>query len=69
MLSDKTLKKFDQYAKDSIAIVLYGNIQTDANGPWMMLKQLGYTDVKVMLGGYNYYSKEPSDLEEMPEED
>ena len=64
-ISDKTLEKFDQYAMNSITVILYGNNQTDANGPWMMLKQLGYSDIKVMLGGYHYYSKEPSDLEEM----
>lgn len=67
LLSDKTLEKFDQYAIDSITVVLYGNNQTDANGPWMMLKQLGYSDIKLMLGGYDYYSKEPSDFEEMVE--
>ncbi|MDX2444730.1 MAG: rhodanese-like domain-containing protein [Bacteroidales bacterium] len=67
LLSDKTFETLDQFVLDSITVILYGNNQTDANGPWMMLKQLGYNNVKVMLGGYDYYSEEPSDWEEMPE--
>lgn len=70
LLTEETLKQFDSYVEDSISIVMYGNSQTDANAPWMMLKLLGYKDVKLMLGGYEYYAKDPSEIDvmaDMPE--
>ncbi len=36
-------------------IVLYADDEVKGCAPWMLLKQLGYKNVKVMLGGYNYY--------------
>ena len=66
LIEKSTLKTFDKYTNDSVCMVLYGNNQTEANGPWMILKQLGYSNVKVLLGGYNCYSKKPGDLEKIP---
>jgi len=60
LLSKENLSNFDAYEKDSINVLLYGNDQTQANGPWMVLKQLGFTNVKIMLGGYDYLSKPDS---------
>lgn len=42
--------------EDSVMIVLYGRDQSQANGPWMLLKQLGYKNVRLLMGGYNYYA-------------
>ena len=56
LLSEENLANIKAYAADSVTVVLYGNDQTQANGPWMILKQLGYGNVKVMLGGYDYLS-------------
>jgi rhodanese-related sulfurtransferase len=67
LIEKNTLKTFDKYANDSVCMVLYGNDQTGANGPWMILKQLGYSNVKVLLGGYDFYSKNPDDTEEIPD--
>ncbi len=70
LLSKATLKQFDKYSEDSVTIVIYGNSQTDANAPWMILKQLAYPDVKILLGGFDYYSKdhaETGDTAGMPE--
>ena len=67
LLSDETLKTFDKYTRDKVTIVIYANTQTEANGPWMLLKQLGYSDIKVLLGGYEYYSKVPKENEKVPE--
>ena len=67
LLSKETLKTFDKYARDKITIVVYANTQTEANGSWMLLKQLGYSDIKVLLGGYKYFSKELKENAEVPE--
>jgi len=67
LLSKKNLSNIDAYAKDSVTVVLYGNNQTQANGPWMILKQLGYDNVKVMLGGYTFLTQPDTGLvEEVP---
>ncbi|MBC35616.1 MAG: hypothetical protein CL663_06205 [Bacteroidetes bacterium] len=61
-LNEENLDFFDQMMKDSITVVVFGWNQTEANGPWMMLKQLGYTNVKIMMGGFGYYSGETFDM-------
>jgi rhodanese-related sulfurtransferase len=60
-------KLFDQLERDSAVVVLYGRTQLDANKGWMFLKQLGYNNVKVLLGGYEYYTTGPLDLYDMPD--
>ena len=35
--------------------LLYGGDQLEANGPWMVLRQLGIDNVKVLQGGYAYF--------------
>ena len=61
-LKDDQLNFFDEMLEDSITVVIYGWDQTEANGPWMMLRQLGYNNVKVLMGGYGYYSGETFDM-------
>ncbi len=61
-LADKNIEFFDQMMKDSITVVVYGWDQSEANGPWMFLKQMGYANVKIMMGGYGYYSGETYDM-------
>lgn len=67
MLDKDNLKLFDSYASDSLTVVLYGQDQLEANGPWMILKQMGYDNFKVLLGGYHYFTTGPLDLYDMPE--
>lgn len=47
-------------------VILYGKNQLQANGPWMVLKQLGAKNIKVLLGGYNYYANNSLDPYDMP---
>lgn len=39
----------------SYTTILFGNDQLEANGPWLLLRQLGYENLKVMQSGYNYF--------------
>jgi rhodanese-related sulfurtransferase len=52
--SHKLLEKdnLSLFEDESITYVLYGEEHLDANGPWMVLKQLGYANFKVLQGGY-----------------
>ena len=61
-LADENVEFFDQMMQDSITLVVYGWDQTEANAPWMILKQLGYSNVKILLGGYGFYSGETFDM-------
>lgn len=36
--------------------ILFGNSELAANGPWILLRQLGYNNIKVLQGGYDYWS-------------
>lgn len=67
ILDKENLKRFKQYAADSVTVVLYGTDQLEANGPWMILKQMGYDNIKVLMGGYQYFTTGPLDIYDMPE--
>jgi rhodanese-related sulfurtransferase len=58
---------FRKMEEDSVTVILYGKDQLEANSPWLLLKQLGYNNIKVLLGGYDYYINGPVDLYDMPE--
>jgi rhodanese-related sulfurtransferase len=60
-------KLFNDLEEDSVTVILYGKDQLEANGGWMLLKQLGYDNVTVMLGGYDYYSNSSLDLYDLPD--
>lgn len=34
-------------------VILYGKTLLDANGPWMILRMLGYSNLKVLSGGFS----------------
>lgn len=67
LLDKENLKMFDQYASDSVQVIMYAQNQLEANGPWLILKQLGYNNIKVLMGGYHYFTTGPLDFYDMPE--
>ncbi len=67
ILQEESLEFFNTMQADSISVILYANTQLDANGLWMLLHQLGYANVKILLGGYNYLTDENIDYYDMPE--
>lgn len=67
ILLEESIAFFDAMQADSIIVILYANTQLDANGSWMLLHQLGYSNVKILLGGYDYLTDENIDYYDMPE--
>ncbi len=67
LLSEDNMRFFKQLEQDSMTVILYGQDQLEANGPWMVLKQLGFDNIKVMLGGYGYYTTSSLDIYDMPD--
>ena len=61
LLNDENIERLTQLKEDGIVVVVYANNQLDANGPFMVLRQLGFDNVKILLGGYDYY-KEWADM-------
>lgn len=52
LLSEKNLTLFDQDVKMN---VFYSNSTLVANEAWMIIRQLGYSNVYVLEGGLNYW--------------
>jgi len=52
LLSEDNLSQFDQDVKMN---VLYANSTVVANEAWMILRQLGYSNIYVLEGGLNYW--------------
>lgn len=47
-----TIKKISESGK---TMIFYGNDQSQANGPWLLMTQLGIKNIKVLAGGYEYF--------------
>lgn len=56
LLDRKNLKAFSRLSDESKTVILYGQDQLDANGAWMVLKQVGYKNIRVLSGGYEHFS-------------
>lgn len=67
ILLDESIEFFQQMENDSIVVILYSNNQREANGPWMLLKQIGFNNMKVLLGGYDYLVKNEFSEDNIPE--
>ncbi len=62
LTNEENIKRLENLKKQNITVVLYGDDQLQANGPWMLFRQAGFKNVKVLLGGYKYYSEHKEDL-------
>lgn len=59
ILEKDYLEFFEDLSRSGIIVILYGNDQQDANGAWMILNQVGIDNLRVMEGGFDFYSKMP----------
>jgi len=65
LFEKENISHIEDLQKDSTIIVFYGANQLEANGPWMVLYQMGFSNTKVLLGGFFAYSKLVYDYEEV----
>ncbi len=56
ILEKEFINRLKSFSRDSIKVVLYGTNPVDANGPWMILRQLGFTNVWILPWDYDYIS-------------
>jgi len=67
ILDPQSLEFFTACVGDSLTVVLIGTDEAEATGPWLLLKQIGFNNIKVMKGGWQYYANEPLDPYDMPD--
>ncbi len=59
LLDKNALSFFDELSSKGQEAILYGDDQLQANGPWLLLKQVGVKNVKILQGGYQLYKLLP----------
>jgi rhodanese-related sulfurtransferase len=59
LLQKRSLSFFKELNGSKQVAILYGEDQLQANGPWMLLKQIGFENIKVLEGGYAFYKTLP----------
>ena len=58
----ENIERLEDLKDKNITVVLYGQDQLQANAPWMLFRQVGFHNVKVLLGGYEYYALHKDNL-------
>jgi rhodanese-related sulfurtransferase len=61
LFSKESRRIFHDINKSDQIAVLYGETQQQANGPWIMLRQTGYNNVKLFTGNYSQLDPASSD--------
>jgi len=59
---EESIERLEDLKNKNFTVVLYGDDQLQTNGPWMLFRQVGFDNVKVLLGGYQYYQLHKDNL-------
>jgi len=62
LLEEDNINQLDQWKNNNVKVVFYHDDQLQANGTWMLFRQIGYDNTYVLLGGYNYYALHKDNL-------
>lgn len=57
LILEENIERLQGFKDENIAVVFYADNQLQANGPWMLFRQLGFDNIKILLGGYNYFKE------------
>ncbi|WP_346855361.1 rhodanese-like domain-containing protein [uncultured Draconibacterium sp.] len=69
LITEENIKRLEELKNMNVTVVLYGDDELHANGPWMLFHQAGFDNIKLLLGGYNYYFDNKDDLLATEEDD
>ena len=58
----ENIERLEVLKEDGYTVVLYGEDELQANGPLMLFRQVGFDNVRLLLGGYQYYLENKDDL-------
>jgi len=56
ILDNEHRNEFNRYLKSNKTVVLYGQTERESISPWILLTEIGYTNTKVLLGGFECYN-------------
>ncbi|MEZ5103859.1 MAG: rhodanese-like domain-containing protein [Draconibacterium sp.] len=59
---EDNIERLEDLKEKNYTVVLYGEDQLQANGPWMLFRQVGFNNIKVLVGGYQYYIENKDNL-------
>ncbi|WP_163709009.1 rhodanese-like domain-containing protein [Mangrovibacterium lignilyticum] len=59
---EESIARLEELKNKNTTVVLYGDDQLQANGPVMLFRQVGFDNVKALVGGYQYYKQHKDDL-------
>ncbi len=62
LTKEENIERLEAFKEKGLRVVLYGDDQLQANAPWMLFRQVGFDNVKILLGGYDYYLLHKADL-------
>jgi rhodanese-related sulfurtransferase len=68
LTKEENIKHLKALEDKGITVVLYGKDQLQANGPWMWFRQVGFSNIKYLLGGYEYYKAHKDTLAKTKED-
>lgn len=63
LFSEKSKSFFKEIEKAGQTVILYGETQQQANGPWLMLRQTGFKNAKLFTG--NYAQLDPAEADSL----
>jgi rhodanese-related sulfurtransferase len=58
----ENIERLEGLKENGYTVVLYGEDELQANGPLMLFRQVGFDNVRLLLGGYKYYLENKDDL-------
>ena len=61
LLDQENMDAFKDYMESGKTVVLYGQTERESLSPWMLLYELGFTNTKVLLGGFSCFIQEKAD--------
>ena len=56
LLNEDNIERLEKLKSAGYCVLIYGDSQLQANGPCMVYRQLGFDNVKTLMGGYQYYN-------------
>ena len=68
LTQEESIDRLEELKKQNYTVVLYGEDQLQANGPWMLFRQVGFDNIKILQGGYQYYVEHKENLAENADE-
>ncbi len=64
LLNEENIRQLEEWKNSNIKVVFYHDDQLQANGAWMLFRQIGYSNTFVLLGGYHYYASHKNNLKQ-----